>query len=63
MKRKFKKAIIEAFNLNGKDFYGKAALTTCQRCGKKWFYTGKATYYTSCPNCKTSVNIRKKEVV
>jgi phage FluMu protein Com len=33
---------------------------TCQRCGKEWDYAGKAGYYTSCPNCKTSVGVRKK---
>lgn len=31
----------------------------CQRCGHKWNYKGKMTYYCSCPNCKTSVKIKK----
>ena len=32
----------------------------CQRCGHKWNYQGKASFFTSCPRCKTSVNVRKK---
>ena len=68
MKKETKKAIIEAFNLDGKDFYTKERAKAnlkevpllCQRCGKKWKYAGKADYYTSCPNCKTSVSVRKK---
>ena len=31
----------------------------CKRCGKEWNYKGKAEYYTSCPNCRTSVKIKK----
>lgn len=29
----------------------------CKRCGRKWDYKGKKKYYTSCPDCKTSVKI------
>lgn len=32
----------------------------CQRCGRVWTYTGKAAWYTACPNCKTSVNIKTR---
>ena len=31
----------------------------CTRCGKTWSYSGASEYYASCPNCKTSVNLRK----
>jgi len=30
----------------------------CKRCKHNWEYTGSKIYYTSCPNCKTSVKIR-----
>jgi Zn finger protein HypA/HybF involved in hydrogenase expression len=30
----------------------------CQRCGHEWEYKGKRKYYTSCPDCKTSVKIK-----
>lgn len=33
---------------------------TCQRCDHHWEYTGQKKYVTSCPNCKTSVSIRKQ---
>jgi len=29
----------------------------CKRCGKEWAYKGKKIYYTSCPDCKTSIKI------
>ena len=32
----------------------------CQRCGHVWDYTGEAEWYTSCPNCKTSVNVKTR---
>ena len=32
----------------------------CKRCKKRWRYSGKSSYWASCPNCKTSVKIRKK---
>ena len=31
----------------------------CQRCGKEWEYKGKSKYFTSCPQCKTSVKVTK----
>ena len=33
----------------------------CKRCGHEWDYKGKSEYYTTCPKCKTSINVRKKE--
>jgi len=32
---------------------------TCQKCGRVWKYKGKRKYYTSCPDCKTSVKVGK----
>jgi predicted Zn-ribbon and HTH transcriptional regulator len=29
----------------------------CKKCGKKWKYKGKKKFYTTCPDCKTSVKI------
>lgn len=29
----------------------------CKRCLKEWTYKGKKKYYTTCPDCKTSVKI------
>jgi len=31
----------------------------CPRCGKKWEYGGKNKYYATCPDCKTSVKVRR----
>ena len=31
----------------------------CQRCGREWEYTGDKKFYTSCPDCKTSVKINE----
>jgi len=31
----------------------------CKRCGKEWEYKGKKKYYTSCPDCKTSIKIKE----
>lgn len=31
----------------------------CQRCGKEWEYKGKSKYFTSCPQCKTSVKVTR----
>jgi uncharacterized protein (DUF983 family) len=30
----------------------------CPKCGHKWTYRGNKKYYTSCPDCHTSVRIR-----
>jgi hypothetical protein len=39
---------------------------TCQRkspkCGYKWNYKGKSEWYTSCPMCKSMVNVRKRKI-
>ena len=32
----------------------------CNRCSKDWKYTGKSDWYTACPRCHTTVNVRKK---
>lgn len=32
----------------------------CKRCGHKWTYHGHSDWYTSCGNCKATVNVRKK---
>jgi len=36
----------------------------CQRkdCGHVWNYKGDASFWTSCPICKSSVNVRQKQV-
>lgn len=31
----------------------------CKRCGREWEYKGEKEYYTSCPDCKTSVKIKE----
>jgi Zn finger protein HypA/HybF involved in hydrogenase expression len=31
----------------------------CKRCLYQWIYKGNGIYYTSCPKCHTTVNIRK----
>lgn len=31
----------------------------CQRCGHEWEYKGKSKYFTSCPQCKTSVKVNR----
>ncbi|TVP40184.1 hypothetical protein [Candidatus Nitrosocosmicus arcticus] len=36
---------------------------SCKRCGNLWLYTGTNNYVTSCSKCKTSVSIRKNQVV
>jgi len=33
----------------------------CQRCGREWDYKGKKKWFTSCPDCKTSVKIKERE--
>jgi len=38
-------------------------LLLCQRCGYKWKYKGEAIYIASCPICKTSVSIKKAELL
>jgi len=35
----------------------------CKRCQREWSYKGNSPYYTTCPLCKTSINIRKSIVV
>jgi len=36
----------------------------CKRCkDREWIYRGNSKYYTTCPICKTSINIRKNIVV
>jgi len=30
----------------------------CQRCNHQWDYTGYKKYFTSCPECRTSVKIK-----
>ena len=32
----------------------------CQRCGYIWNYKGNKSWFTSCPECKTSVKIGVK---
>lgn len=32
----------------------------CHRCGHEWEYKGKSKYFTSCPQCKTSVKVTRK---
>lgn len=29
----------------------------CKKCGRLWDYKGEKKFYTSCPDCKTSVKI------
>jgi len=31
----------------------------CKRCGRGWNYKGDKKYYASCPECRTSVKIRR----
>jgi len=31
----------------------------CKKCGREWTYRGKKEYYATCPDCKTSVKIKK----
>ncbi len=38
----------------------KGSTLVCQRCKHVWDYTGKAKWYTSCPNCKTTVNVKTR---
>lgn len=33
----------------------------CQKCKREWNYKGEKKYYTSCPDCKTSVKIKEKK--
>ncbi len=35
----------------------------CKRCGREWDYTGEKKFYTSCPDCKTSVKINQTKQV
>jgi len=30
------------------------------RCGHRWIYTGKNERYCSCPKCRTTITIKKK---
>lgn len=32
-----------------------------QSCRHEWTYKGKGTWYTSCPRCRTSVKVERKE--
>lgn len=32
---------------------------TCQRCEHEWEYAGESQYYTTCPDCKTSVKVEE----
>jgi len=32
---------------------------SCNRCKHIWVYKGKSDWYTSCPRCKSSVNVKK----
>ena len=34
----------------------------CYKCGYEWDYKGKRRRYATCPDCKTSVNIKKKVI-
>jgi predicted nucleic-acid-binding Zn-ribbon protein len=34
----------------------------CPKCGYSWFYTGKMTKTTTCPNCGNRVDIQKFKV-
>ena len=38
-------------------------ILTCQRCEKKWDYRGQSVWYATCPRCKTTVKVPKKEKV
>ncbi len=38
----------------------KFPILVCTRCGNKWTYKGRSTYYASCSTCKTSVRIKNK---
>lgn len=29
----------------------------CKKCNREWDYSGDKKFYTSCPDCKTSVKI------
>lgn len=31
----------------------------CKKCKREWEYKGTKKYYTSCPDCKTSVKIKR----
>jgi len=30
----------------------------CQKCGREWDYKGHKRFYTTCPDCKTSVKLK-----
>ncbi|HSF50933.1 MAG TPA: hypothetical protein VLA74_09260 [Nitrososphaeraceae archaeon] len=32
----------------------------CQRCGHFWIYTGLNQFICSCPHCRTTITINKK---
>ena len=34
----------------------------CKRCEREWDYKGNKTWFTSCPDCKTSVKIKDVNV-
>lgn len=42
---------------------GKGKKLLCQRCGYVWNYTGESKYFTSCPKCRTSVNVKGKYII
>ncbi len=31
----------------------------CSKCEYKWEYTGKMTFYATCPNCKKSNKLKE----
>jgi len=35
----------------------------CKRCDHEWDYRGKSLWYTSCPKCKTSINVKKLKLI
>lgn len=42
---------------------GKGIELTCQnpKCNRKWTYKGDRKFYATCPDCKSSVKIPRKE--
>lgn len=32
----------------------------CKRCTKEWEYGGDRKFWASCPDCKTSVRVKKE---
>ena len=33
----------------------------CKKCKRRWNYSGEKEYYTTCPDCKTSVKIKTRK--